>query len=378
MARQSAPAFRLGLASTSDTPHPLLAPLPFAALTGWGDDDHAAAFAAFQASARRIAAAPPHTAALGIAGPDLQLVAREACATGDLSSEAARAFFERWFRPHRISAAGLVTAYFEPELPARRERDARFAVPLYRRPPDLVEVPPDGAPPGCDTQLQFGRSGAEGLTPYYTRAEIEGGALSGQGLELAWLESAVDAFFVHIQGSARLTLAGGEVMRVGYDGKSGHPYTSIGRVAVGRGLLSRDAADKDGLEAWMRAHPAAGLALMRENRSFVFFREITTLSASDGPLGAANVSLTAGRSIAIDQKFMTFHAPIWVDVPGLADLRGQPFRRVMIAQDTGSAIVGEARGDLFLGSGPEAGSRAGKVRHVADMTVLAPRPADEA
>jgi membrane-bound lytic murein transglycosylase A len=203
--------------------------------------------------------------------------------------------------------------------------------------------------------------------------------LKGRGLELAWLKSEVDAFFIHIQGSARLRLVEGGTMRIGYDGKSGHPYTGIGRLAAERGLLSREGAHKDGLEAWLRAEPEEGRALMRENRSFIFFREIGLLE-HEGPIGAAAIPLTTGRSLAVDRTLVTFHTPIWVDAAELRDLddADRPFRRLMIAHDTGSAIVGPGRGDLFFGSGDAAGSRAGRVRHAAAMTLLVPTPSAEA
>jgi membrane-bound lytic murein transglycosylase A len=164
-------------------------------------------------------------------------------------------------------------------------------------------------------------------------------------------------------------------MRIGFAAKSGHQYTSIGRLAVERGLLPRERADKDGLEAWLKANRAAGVALMRENRSFIFFRELEDLGDADGPLGAAGVPLTAGRSLAVDRTLMTFHMPVFVSAPALPDLAApeRAFRRLMIAQDTGSAILGPARGDIFVGSGSAAGSLAGRIRHKARMVVLAPR-----
>jgi membrane-bound lytic murein transglycosylase A len=343
---------------------------------GWREDDHAAAFAAFCASARRISAAPPKTRGLGIDGGELARVAAIAMRLGPLDRRASREFFERYFVPHRIASEGFVTGYYEPEVDASRLRSQRFTIPLYRRPADLVEVLADDRPAGWDPELRFARRAKNGLQPYFDRAAIEDGALAGRGLELAWLQSAVDAFFIHVQGSARLRFADGGTMRVGFDGKSGHAYTSIGKLAVARGVLALEQADKDGLEAWLRSHPVEGQAFMRENRSFIFFRE-TELQEHEGPLGAAGVALAAGRSLAIDRTLHTFHAPIFVNVPELADLDrpGAGFRRLMIAQDTGSAIVGPTRGDIFIGSGAAAGSIAGRIRHAAGMTVLVPAAA---
>jgi membrane-bound lytic murein transglycosylase A len=224
--------------------------------------------------------------------------------------------------------------------------------------------------------MRFGRRGPEGIEAYPDRAAIEAGGLAGQGLEIAWLADPVDAYFVHVQGSARLRMTDGRLMRLTFDGKSGQPYTSIGRLAVERGWLKPESADKAGLEAWLKANREGGRALMRENRSFIFFRETPELSPSEGPVGAAGVPLSSGRSLAVDRSLWTFHLPVWVaaelDDP---ERPGRPFRRLMVAQDTGSAIVGPARGDLFIGSGDRAGTVAGRIRHAARMIALVPRPA---
>jgi membrane-bound lytic murein transglycosylase A len=358
-----------------DAERPILEKIRFSDIPAWEEDDHAAAFGALRAGAPLIAATPPKTRALGIDGVGLQRAARAALAERP-AGEGARAFFERWFVPHRIAAAGFVTGYYEPEVEASRALTARFAVPLYRRPADLVEIGEAERPPGWDPEMRFGRRTASGLVPYFDRAAIEDGALGGRGLEFAFVESPVDAFFIHVQGSARLRLVegfeGGKTLRIAFDGKAGHPYTSIGRLAVARGILSRDAADKDGLAAWLKGHPEEGRVLMRENRSFIFFRE-TPLADAEGPLGAAGTSLTTFRSLAVDRTLHTFHTPIFVDAPALADPEhDRPFRRLMIAQDTGSAIVGPARGDIFFGAGEAAGSRAGRVRHAATLIALVP------
>lgn len=354
---------------------PLLNPVSFADIEGWREDDLAAALACFIRSSASILERTPHARALGVPGEGLIEPARRALALGgDASSHEARAFFESHFSPLAIGAEGLVTGYFEPELDASRTPDARFRVPLYGRPDDLVDVDVE-APAGWDPAIHFARRSAAGLDPYDDRAAIEAGALAGCGLEIAYVEDPVDAFFVHVQGSARLRLRDGSTMRIGFAAKSGHQYTSIGKLAVERGLLPRERADKDGLEAWLKGNRAAGVALMRENRSFIFFRELGDLGDADGPLGAAGVPLTAGRSLAVDRTLMTFHVPIFVSAPALPDLAGidRPFRHLMVAQDTGSAILGPARGDIFVGSGSAAGSLAGRIRHKAQMIVLAPR-----
>ncbi|MYZ46817.1 murein transglycosylase A [Propylenella binzhouense] len=353
-----------------------MSPSSFDEIPGWADDDHRAAFACFLQSARLIASAAPKTRADGPEGTALAGAARLALAMEKPSPTAARTFFEENFRPARVGADGFVTSYYEPEAEASPVEAPGFGVPLYRRPHDLVRIRAEAMPAGWDPSVEWARLRRDGgFEPYDDRAAIEDGALAGRGLEIAWLADPVDAFFIHVQGSARLRMTDGRVLRVGFDGKSGHPYTSIGRLAVERGLLSAEAAHKDGLEAWLKRNRAAGRLLMRENRSHIFFREIPCLGAAEGPMGAAEVPLTPGRSLAVDRNLRTFHAPIWVAAEGLGDpdAPGRPFRRLMIAQDTGSAILGPARGDLFAGWGPGAGAWAAHVRHPAAMHVLIPR-----
>jgi membrane-bound lytic murein transglycosylase A len=343
------------------------------AIAGWRDDDHAAALDAFLLGASLMQAAPK-TKTLGAEGTALQRIGRIASARKGLKGKQARAFFEEFFQPWRIKAEGFVTGYYEPEVEARLSPGKEFRVPLYRRPHDLVDVSDENRPAGWHPNLRFGRRTREGIIPFYDRGEIEGGALSGRGLELAYLRDFVTAFFIHVQGSARLRLKDGRTLRIAFDGKSGHPYASIGRLAVERGILSREAAHSQGLEAWLRAHPEEGRALMRENRSFIFFR-VTGQAEDEGPIGAAGVPLAAGRGLAIDRTLVTFHTPVFVEAEGLADpdSANRPFRRLMIAQDTGSAITGPGRGDIFFGSGARAASLAGDVRHSACMVLLLPR-----
>jgi membrane-bound lytic murein transglycosylase A len=350
---------------------PHLERIAFSDIEGWPDDDHAAALHAFRAGGDAKAALPK-TRSLGVQGEELFRLVQLAGSV-DQGRTAARDFFECCFVPHRVAADGFVTGYYEPEAAASRTRTSRFGVPLYRRPPDLVDIRDANRPSGWDQEIRFGRATGRGVEPFPDRAAIEAGALAGPGLELAWIEDPVEAFFIHVQGSARLRLQDGSVMRIAFDGKSGHAYTSIGRLAVQRGLLRQEDAGKSGLEAWLKRNREAGRALMAENRSFIFFREVD-LPEHAGPLGAAGVPLTPGRSLAVDRTLHTFHTPIWVDVEELADpdRLAAKFRRLMIAQDTGSAIVGGARGDLFFGSGEEAGIQAGRVRNRASMVALVP------
>lgn len=353
----------------------LLEPVDFSEIHGWADDDIAAAFHAFRRSAEN--GVLPKTRSLQIPGADFLSVFKAAL---DLSAAAsdhdARHFFEHYFRPYRIRAEGFVTGYFEPVVTASPVRTETFKVPIYGRPPELVDVDEASAPPGWDPAFRFACRSGNHLRPFADRRAIDHGFLAGRGLELAWIEDPVDAYFIQVQGSARLAMTDGSIRRITFAAKTGHPYTSIGRLAVERGILSEDEADKSGLEAWLKANRQNGRALMNENRSFIFFEESLNLGPEDGPVGAAKVPLTPMRSLAVDRALMTFHTPVWVDAPAVAGVAGLVggLRRLMVAQDTGSAIVGPARGDVFFGSGEEAGRMAGAVRHKAMFIALVPQP----
>ena len=251
-----------------------------------------------------------------------------------------------------------------------RIRTKRFATPLYRAPDDLVEFDPAAPPANIDPALRFARRDKDTLTPYFNRAQIEAGALAGRGLELVFLADPVDAFFIHIQGSARIDLSDGDTMRVTYAAKSGHPYTPIGAVLIEMGELEKGKATMATIRAWLAANPDKAGPIMARNRSFIFFREAPVDDPQLGPIAAAKVPLTAERSLAVDRLVHSFHTPIWVETT-LPD--GEAFRRLMIAQDTGSAIVGPARGDIFFGSGDLAGARAGAMARQGRFIILLSR-----
>jgi membrane-bound lytic murein transglycosylase A len=206
-----------------------------------------------------------------------------------------------------------------------------------------------------------GRVDKGNLVPYSSRAEIEQGALSGRGLELAWAADTIETFFLQIQGSGRVRLADGGELRVGYDGQNGHPYVALGRVLIDRGLLPREQVTMQSIKAYLRAHPDEAAALMRENPSYVFFRELS----GDGPVGAQGVALTPGRSLAVDRAFVPLGAPVWLVAEDIA--------RLLVAQDTGGAIRGPVRGDLFWGHGAEAEARAGAMKARGRAWLLLPR-----
>ena len=346
-----------------------LIPRAFADLPFWDQDDHAAALACFRQSARHERAAKA-VLRQGLP-PDSALKA-----TLDLSLNwqgPAKHFFERHFTPFEIvpdgQADGFVTGYYEPEIAASILPHPDFPVPVLGRPPELVTVPQGSkAPPPLDPSLQSYNQTRNGIMAAPDRAGIEDGFYAGRGLEIAWLRDRVDLFFIQVQGSARLRLPDGTVTRLVYAGRNGYPYTSIGRIIVEEGHLPLADAHLGPLKAWLRRNPAEARRIMRLNRSFIFFALDPSLAPDQGPIGAAGHSLSPLRSIAVDRTLWPYGTPFFIST-----LVNEPLHRLFIAQDTGSAILGPARADLFFGSGEDAGLRAGMVRHRAKMIFLKPR-----
>lgn len=288
--------------------------------------------------------------------------------------QAARAFFEQSFIPHRIaheSAEGLVTGYYEPVLEGARQPDSLYRIPIYRRPPDLVNLVGEAERGALADGLTHARKIERGPVPYATRAEIENGALAGRGLEFVWLADPVDAFFLHVQGSGRIRLPDGRSIRIAYDGKNGHPYTSIGRHLIDAGVIAAADMTLDALKNWLTAHPVEARNVMHRNKSFVFFRELD--GDADAPLGALGIGLSEGRSLAVDTGYHALGTPVYVSAPTLKPGGAGAFQRLMIAQDVGSAIRGAERGDIYFGSGAEAGRLAGATKHSGRFFILLPR-----
>ena len=360
-----------------------LSPGSFGDLPGWVDDDHDAALAAFRRSAFRVLEKPYRTGSLGIACSAVDPAYAEARALARPDG-GAREFFERHFIPCAIKpdpgrTSGFVTGFYEPVADASPVKAGEFIYPLYARPDDLVDIGDDNRPSGLDPYLAFGRLAADGrVVEYHDRAAIEQGALRGRGLEIAWLGDRVDLFFIHVQGAARLRMPDGAPRRVTYAAKSGQRFTGPGGVLAELGEISRAEVTMQSIRAWLQAHPERIDDILWRNRSFIFFRDAEVDDPHLGPVAAAKVPLTAGRSIAVDRLLHTFGTPIFVNSRTLAAFGTAPFRRLMIAQDTGSAIVGAARGDLFAGSGDAAGEIAGVVKHDADFHALVPRRLVEA
>ena len=276
-----------------------LEPLDFTAIAGWTDDDHAAALAAFRRGAAALRDHPPKPRTSGLDPVALAAAIIEADGLAVPPADAARSFFEGRFRPFEVkpdAGSGFFTGYYEPIVAGSRSPSPTFAWPIYARPDDLAEIDPDRPPAGLETGTRFARRIPGGYAPYPDRAAIEDGFLAGRGLELVYLADPVDAFYIHIQGSARIRLAEGGEMRITYAAKSGHPYTPIGRVLIEMGALPTGGATMQTIRRWLADHPAEGRQVMARNRSFVFFREAAVTDPAFGPVAAAKVPLTPGEA----------------------------------------------------------------------------------
>lgn len=345
----------------------------FSDLPGWAEDDQSGALAAFLASCG-VLKDKGRTSRKGRIRDHLaRLCPLARQVKGDPA--AARRFFEKHFTPHRMiwEAAGFLTGYYEPELEGALERSAGYDVPLLRRPDDLIDTVERALHASANEQFAAGRREGGQIVPYYTRAEIESGALDGRGLEIAYLKSPIDAFLLHVQGSGRIRLLDGRIVRVGYAGKNGYPYTSIGGVLVSRGVAPAEEMTLDRLRAWLAEDAARGRALMQENRSYIFFRKLPEGDDAAGPIGAQGVALTQGRSLAVDASYHPMGLPIYVASDQIKHHGGDGFRRLMVAQDVGSAIRGPERGDIFWGTGKGAERDAGLTRHAGRFFVLLPK-----
>ena len=348
-------------------------------LSGWSADDHTAAFKTFLNSCNAIVRGTPPGRAGQPFYAALQSVCRRAVAAHPNDSNAARIFFEQNFRPMHIAplgeSNGFLTGYYEPIIVGSRVANDEFKVPIYRTPPNLaLRVPPKKAVAGMANWRRF----AHRVTGfYYDRTAIEEGALAGRKLEICWLKDPTDLFFAQIQGSARIKLDDGTVMRLNYDGHNGWPYTPIGRILIERNVVPKDEMSMDRIREWMQANPEEGKELRRRNKSFVFFRE-TGLAEHEEPIGAQGISLTPGRSIAVDKFIHVYGTPFFIEaeLPIENEKSATKFRRLMVSQDTGGAILGPARADLYFGAGDEPAHTAGRIRHPGQFTMLIPREID--
>jgi len=358
-------------------------PVTFAQIPSWEDDDHAAAFKTFRKSCDRVlAAARDRATAEKVpppAPPPLALVtACEAASrqTGAVTKTGAKAFFEQHFTPNAVvhtGPNGLLTGYYEPLLTGSRTPQGEYQTPIYKRPPDLVNLIDETQRGSVGMTLTHARKTDAGVEPYATRAAIEQGALKEKNLELMYLTDPVEVFFLQIQGSGRVRLTDGSFVRVHYDGKNGHPYSSIGRYLMEKGLLAADKVSMGALKQWLKADPERGKKVMWQNASYVFFRELKGAEQAKGPLGAMQIPLTPGRSLAVDPGHHALGLPIYVSAAGMKHVnKAGVFNRLMVAQDVGSAIKGPERGDIYFGSGDAAGRLAGVTKHAGKFIVLLP------
>ncbi|WP_394329883.1 murein transglycosylase A [Bradyrhizobium mercantei] len=357
-------------------------PLTWANVAGWNDDDHLAAYKAFRTSCKPIAAqqgAPADSKALGSSLRDPCRIAKGL----DLADGSkAKQFFEQNFVPLRISRlgedAGFVTGYYEPVLDGSKTQTDVYNVPVYRRPSNLFVRGKTQASVGLpNSGPVYRKIGRRKLVPYYDRAQIEDGAIAGRGLEICWLKSQTDLLFAQIQGSARIKLEDGTTLRINYDAHNGYPYTAVGRVLIDRGIIPRDQMSMQKIREWMEQNPEGANEVRRQNRAYVFFREVP-LSDKDEAVGAQGVPLTPGRSIAVDKALHVYGTPFFIagQLPIESEQSKTPFHRLMIAQDTGSAIVGPARADLYFGAGADAGKVSGRLRHNMQFVMLVPKGLD--
>ncbi|MGG7517911.1 murein transglycosylase A [Allorhizobium undicola] len=353
----------------------------FDAIPGWRDDDPTSVFRVMEDCLAHLDKGKPYrTGRLGLSTADLLPLLEAARRARPATAEAARRFFEHHCRVFQIrrqdGESGFVTAYYEPEVDVSDRPDSLFRHPFYRRPDDLVDLDDANRPVFMDSGYMFGCAENGGITVYPDRRAIDEGFLQGRGLEIAWARSRIDVFFAHVQGAARLVYPDGTMRRITYAAKAGHPFSGIGGVLLQRGEIPLERMSMQAIRRWLADHPEQADEVMWHNRSYIFFREAEVEDADRGPVAAAKVPLLAGRSLAVDRLIHTFGFPFFVHSPSLTRLdEGRAFARLMLALDTGSAIVGPARGDIFTGSGFEAGERAGAVRNEADFYLLVPRDA---
>jgi membrane-bound lytic murein transglycosylase A len=358
------------------------APVAWADIPGWREDDHLQAFKAFRASCKPISAQTTPPADPKALGTSLRDPCRAARAVDISDGAMARAFFEHHFLPLRISrlgeGEGFVTGYYEPVIDGSRTQTDVYTVPVYRRPSNLfVRGFKQDAPSLPNKGDVFRKIGRRKLVPYYDRAAIEDGAIAGRGLEICWLKSQTDLLFAQIQGSARVRLEDGSTIRINYDAHNGYPYTAVGRILIDRGIIPKEQMSMQKIREWMDQNPDGANELRRQNRSYVFFRQVE-LSDRDEAVGAQGVPLTPGRSIAVDKALHVYGTPFFIEgqLPIESAQSKTPFRRLMVAQDTGSAITGPARADIYLGAGAEAGKVSGRFRHNMRFVILVPKSLD--
>ena len=336
---------------------------------GWGEDDLSAAWPGFLQSCRALASRPQW--------PLWRAACEEARGLTTLDNNTLRRFFETRFLPYLLTnpdgtTSGMITGYYEPLLHGSRKRTAKFSQPVLGVPPDLLTIELSDVLPDLKNMRLRGRLQGNKVVPYYSRADIVSREKDYADRVLLWVDDAVELFFLQIQGSGRVRLQDGSLVRIGYADQNGHPYQSIGRVLVERGELKAEQASMQGIQTWARANPEKLNDLLNTNPSYVFFREVTggSIKGNEGPQGALGVPLTPERSIAVDPRHVPLGAPVFLSTT--RPNAPESLRRLMLAQDTGGAIRGVVRADFFWGFGPEAGAQAGRMRQQGQMWAILP------
>lgn len=351
-----------------------LSPTEFASLNGWREQDHQLALEAFQRSAteiKNVGSGFKRQAAFGGVREDWLEALEAAAATTN-----ARRFFETYFQPYKVTdkdrPQGLFTGYYEPLLQGSLTQSARFPVPVYDKPSDLVAFT---AEESARIGLSYGRRTNGIAEGYDTREQIEQGSLQGKTEAICWLSDWIDAFFMHVQGQGRVQLENGTEIRLSYSGKTGHPYSGIGHALAERGVAPKEKMSMQILRDWMATHADEARSLMWHNKSYIFFQRTKVEDSKLGGIGAAKVHLTPLHSLAVDRAFWMFGTPLWINTSLPPEVKdgSLPIQRLMIAQDTGSAIKGIIRGDFFWGWGDEASEIAGYMKSAGTMTALLPR-----
>ena len=356
-------------------------PVAFDDLPGWKADDPTAALVAFRQGCQRWAKQAPDKGIGGQGGfagtvQDWSSTCAAAARTTG-TPEAARSFFTANLTPFAVTDGGnpdgLFTGYYEPLLHGARAPDASNRYPLYRRPPELVSVDLGQFDPELQGRRIGGRVEKGRLVPFPDRAAIDRGALADRELELLWVDDPVERFFLEIQGSGQVRLPDSSLVRVGYADQNGRPYRAIGKDLIEQGAVPREQISMQTIKDWLRSHPDQAPAMMAKNPSYVFFTELPDLAQASGPLGAQGIPLTPGRSLAVDRKYLPLGAPLWLDTTAPYADGERPLQRLMVAQDTGGALRGPVRGDVFWGAGPAAEHLAGHMKSPGRLFILLPR-----
>jgi membrane-bound lytic murein transglycosylase A len=352
-----------------------LSPVSFSDLPGWNDDHISEAIPALARSCAVILKKGPNgpvgtnPAGAGGLARDWQPACTALARSTPSDDASARAFLQQYFRPYAAEGAGLFTGYYEAELRGSTSQNGIYQTPLYAQPDDLIHADLGDFKPELHGQHIVGKVVGKNMKPYDARAEIAQGSLVGRAHVLIWVDDPVDAFFLEVQGSGRIRLTDGSVTRVGYDGANGRAYVAIGRALSDKGLIEKPVTMQK-IKAWLAAHPDRMQEILDLNPSYVFFKTQDNLAESSGPIGAEGLALTPRRSMAVDPAFVPLGAPVWLDT---TDGHGNPFRHLMVAQDTGGAIKGPVRGDIFWGAGSEAEAEAGMTQGQGRIYLLLPQ-----